>query len=159
MDDFKFIVDQNTGKLARLLRMMGYDTAFFTGEDDGEMVNIALTQDRAVVTRDRELLKRRPVVKGRVRALLVTEDDPRLQVRQVAQAFGLSYNFRPFSLCLECNQPLAPRERDEVKDRVPPYVFQTQTHYMQCPRCGRIYWRGTHWQAMTRELSAFAEAA
>ena len=159
MPDLKFIVDHNTGKLARWLRMMGYDTAFFTGEDDGEMVNIALTQGRAILTRDRQLLKRRPAARGRVKALLITDDDSRLQLRQVARTFGLDFSHKPFSLCLECNQPLVPRTQDEVKDAVPPYVFKTQTQYMQCTRCHRVYWRGTHWEAMTRELSAFAEAA
>jgi hypothetical protein len=64
----------------------------------------------------------------------------------------LAEEIKPFTLCLECNQPLVPKDKEEVKDLVPPYVFKTQSQYMQCPACQRVYWQGTHWQRMSREL-------
>jgi len=76
----------------------------------------------------------------------------------VIDALNLDIRFKPFSLCLECNQVLVERSKDEVKELVPPYVFKTQNYFMQCPNCQRIYWRGTHWQAMTKRLERFAKS-
>jgi hypothetical protein len=70
----------------------------------------------------------------------------------VVKALNLGDKIKPFTLCLECNQPLVLSEKEDVKELVPPYIFQTQTQYMQCPACQRVYWRGTHWQRMSREL-------
>ena len=151
-NELKFIVDNNVGKLAKWLRMMGYDTVFFEGIDDSHMVAKALAEDRVILTRDTEIMKRRLVTSGRLKAILINSNEPEPQMQQVINTLKLDCQFRPFTLCLECNQPLAERTKDQVKDRVPPHVFQTQSQYMECPACHRIYWRGTHWQAMTREL-------
>jgi uncharacterized protein with PIN domain len=148
----KFIVDHNVGKLARWLRMMGFDSVFFTGEDDSVMVRQALAEGRVVLTRDTEIMKRRVVSGGRLGAVLFRSEIPEEQMRQLLAEFDLTGQARPFTLCLECNQPLVERERGEVKDRVPPYVYATQTQYMECPACRRLYWRGTHWMAMQRKL-------
>ncbi len=153
----KFIVDENAGKLARWLRLMGYDTRLFSGEDDGQMVKIALAENRIMLTRDRQIPRRKPVVTGRARTILLSDDNPWLQLRQVMSVLKLEPRHRPFSICLECNEPLLPRERDAVRELVPPYVFQTQTRYMQCPKCRRIYWQGTHWEAMSRRLQALGD--
>ncbi|MBI2868794.1 MAG: Mut7-C RNAse domain-containing protein [Chloroflexi bacterium] len=148
----KFIADHNVGKLARWLRMMGLDTILFTGGDDSEMVALALAEGRTIRTRDTEILKRRLVTSGRLKALLVESEVPEDQVRQVARAAGLAGRVCAFTLCLECNRPLVRRTREDVKDLVPPYVFRTQEGYMQCPNCRRVYWQGTHWEAMARRL-------
>ncbi len=97
-------------------------------------------------------MRRRVVTSGRLPAVLIQSDEPERQMRQVIEALNLDRRFRPFALCLECNQPLEERGREQVQDLVPPYVFQTQQQYMECPACHRIYWRGTHWEAMTRKL-------
>jgi uncharacterized protein with PIN domain len=150
--EVKFIVDSNVGKLARWLRMMGYDALFYQDIDDDKMVKIALSQDRVVLTRDTQIMKRKVVVNGRVKAVLITDDNPRVQLRYLVKQLGLNYEMKPFSLCLECNANLLKRAKDEVRDRVPPYVSKTQDVYMECPMCHRIYWQGTHWEAMCREL-------
>jgi uncharacterized protein with PIN domain len=151
-DTPKFIVDHNVGKLARWLRLMGYDARFFQGENDSELVALALSENRIILTRDTRIMKRRLVTKGRLRALLIGSDQPIKQIHQVVDSLKLDYRFNPFSLCLECNQPLVERKKAEVKELVPPYVFKTQEYFRQCPACQRIYWRGTHWRAMTRRL-------
>ncbi len=156
--NLKFIVDQNVGKLARWLRMMGYDTRFFKGNDDGQMVAIALSENRVILTRDTQIIRRRVVTSGRLPAVFIQSDEPERQMRQVIEALNLDCRFRPFALCLECNQPLEERGREQVQDLVPPYVFQTQQQYMECPACRRIYWRGTHWEAMTRKLEKLCAA-
>lgn len=150
--EFKFIVDNNVGKLAKWLRMMGYDTLFFRGEDDGEMVKIALSQDRVILTKDTQIMRRRLITSGRVKSILIEDEDTKKQLQQIVGALDLDYQYMPFSLCLECNQNLVEISKDEVRDLVPPYVFKTQNEYMECPSCHRIYWRGTHWQAMSEQL-------
>jgi len=151
-EGLRFIVDYNVGKLAKWLRMMGYDTMLFTGEDDSRMIIIPLRQGRVILTRDTQIMKRGVVTSGRVEAILIESEEPESQIQQVIESLNLDCQFRPFTICLECNQPLKETSREQVKDLVPSYVFQSQSYYMECPACHRIYWRGTHWQAMTRKL-------
>ncbi len=152
----RFIVDQNVGKLAKLLRLLGYDTIFFSGETDAQMVDIALAEKRTLLSRDTHLLERRVAASGQVKVVLLNSDDIEKQIRQVVMDLHLN-DFQPFTLCLEDNQPLIARTREEVQDRVPPYVWKTQTEYVECPRCHRIYWKGTHWDAMTRRLKKLVQ--
>ncbi len=153
----KFIVDNNVGKLAKWLRIMGYDTLFFDASDDSQLVATALAEDRVILTRDTQIMRRRVVTSGRLKAILIKGDKPEWQMRQVVETLNLDCQFRPFAICLECNLPLEERSKQQVKDLVPPYVFQTQSQYMGCPACHRIYWRGTHWQAMTKKLERFVK--
>jgi len=157
MMEIKFFADNNVGKLAKWLRMMGYDTLFFNGSDDSHMIAIALAEGRVILTRDTQIMRRRVVTSGQLKAILIQGDKPEQQMRQVIDSLNLDCQFRPFTICLECNQPLVPRTREQVKDLVPPYVFQTQVQYVECPTCHRIYWRGTHWQAMTKKLEKFVK--
>jgi hypothetical protein len=158
VSEMRFIIDHNAGKLAKWLRMMGYDSLFFNGDDDSHMVRQAMAEGRIIVTRDTEIMKRRVINNGRLRAVLIESEEPERQIRQLMTALDLKKNLRPFTLCLECNQPLVERSHEEVTGRVPPYVYKTQTQYMECPACRRIYWRGTHWKAMTRRLAKLASA-
>jgi hypothetical protein len=148
----KFIADNNVGKLARWLRVIGYDTLLFEQKDDNGMIRAALDEDRVILTKDAEFMRRRLVTSGELKAVLIETGDPGGQVRKVVEALDLDYHFKPFSLCLECNQPLVPRSRGDVRSLVPPYVYQTQTQYTQCPTCHRVYWPGTHWRAMVKKL-------
>jgi len=97
-------------------------------------------------------MKRRLVTNGKLKAIHIKQDDPKLQVQKVMETLNLNYHFKPFSLCLECNRTLIARGKEEVKNLVPPHVAETQTQYTQCPTCHRIYWPGTHWQAMVKKL-------
>jgi uncharacterized protein with PIN domain len=150
--EIRFIADNNVGKLARWLRLIGYDTLLFREKNDCQMIKTALGEDRAILTKDGQFMKRRLVIDGRLKAIHIKQDNPDLQVQEVVQTLNLNYHFKPFSLCLECNQGLISRDKEEVQDRVPAHVFKTQTHYTECPACHRIYWRGTHWQAMVEKL-------
>ena len=147
----RFIVDHNVAKLARWLRMMGYDTVIFDQPDDWQMVRIALAENRIVITKDTGVMKRRIITSGKLRALLVTSDDPGEQIRAVVDTFGLD-DSRAFTICIECNVPLVAVEAEKVKEHVSPYVFKTQRQFVECPLCHRVYWKGTHWQAMTKTL-------
>jgi hypothetical protein len=152
----KFIADNNVGKLAKWLRIIGYDTLFFDEKDDGKLIKIAIKEDRTILTRDTQIMERRLVASGKLKAILIKQDDPKAQLQEVVAKLNLDYHRNPFSLCLECNQPLMPKSREEVQKLVFPYVFKTQDHYMECPVCHRIYWQGTHWQRMSKELNELA---
>jgi uncharacterized protein with PIN domain len=151
----RFIADCNVGKLAKWLRLMGYDTLFFNGSSDSQLVATALAEGRVILSRDTQIMKRRVITSGKLKAILIQGDEPELQMRQVVSDLSLDPQFRPFTICLECNQVLVERGKGEMKELVPPYVYQTQSQFMQCPACHRIYWRGTHWQAMTNTLKKF----
>jgi len=155
--EIKFIVDNNVGKLARWLRMIGYDTLLFKEKDDARMIKIALNDHRVILTRGTQFMRRRLVTNGKLKAILIMPDNPKVQLQEIVKALNLNYHFRPFSLCLECNHLLIPRGKEEVQNLVPSYVFKTQNQYMECPVCHRIYWQGTHWQAMAKELKNLAE--
>ena len=152
MSEICFIVDHNVGKLTKWLRMMGYDSLFFNGSDDSDMVRQALAEGRIIITRDTEIMKRRVINNGRLKAVLIDSEEPERQMQQLMNTLNLNTQFHPFTLCLECNQPLMESSPLKVKERVPLYVYRTQSQYMECPACQRIYWRGTHWEAMTRKL-------
>lgn len=147
----KFIADQNVGKLGRWLRLLGYDTLIFKGEDDGALIKSALSEGRLLLTRDTQIGRRKVVSSGSLKLLLIEQDEPTEQVIAVIEKLGLTGQ-DTFSRCLECNAQLEPRLKEEMKERVPPYVFKTQESYMECPACHRIYWKGTHWQSMQNKL-------
>ena len=149
----KFTVDQNVGKLAKWLRMLGFDSIFFTGRNDSEMVSTALAENRIILTRDTQIAKRSVAINGLLKVISINSDMLPEQFRQVASELNMdSSRFRPFTLCLEDNGPLVERTKEEVKDRVPPFVFKTQEKYVECPKCRRIYWKGTHWQKMMEKI-------
>ena len=147
------MVDHNAGKLAKWLRMVGYDTILFTGADDSDMVAAALKEQRIILTRDTQIPLRRAAVNGQLRVILIESDKPEEQINQITRIVPLrKSDFRPFSLCMEDNEPLLDRIKDEIRDRIPPYVFQTQKEFVECPVCRRLYWKGTHWKNMVRKL-------
>ena len=155
-DSPKFIADENVGKLGRYLRRLGFDTVLFSGEDR-DMVARALAEGRIVLTRDTHIEKYGAAVKGRVKVVTFNTDRPGEQLKQVIEKLNLGKDLHPLSLCLECSCPLEEKKREEIADRVPPYVLKSQKQYMECPRCGRLYWRGTHWQAMQKQFEALGD--
>ncbi len=139
--------------------MLGFNSLFFSGADDSQMVKLALAEGRIILTRDTEIMKRRVINNGRLNAVLIESEEPERQIQQLMATLDLKGRSRPFTICLECNKPLVEKSPAEVKERVPPYVFKTQTRYMECPACRRIYWQGTHWKAMMRKLEKLASTS
>ena len=137
--------------------MMGYDAVFFTGDDDGHMVARAQTENRVILTKDTQIMKRRVITRGPVKAVLIKDDRAQIQIKQVISTLKIDPGFRPFTICLECNQPLSEVSREAMKDRVPEYVFRTHNQYMECPVCHRVYWHGTHWRIMTDRIASFGD--
>jgi len=140
----RFEVDVHLGRLARLLRMMGFDTAYGTSRTDEAIVASAARERRIVLSRDRGLMKRRLVTHGYLVRSLV----PREQLEEVLARFDLAGQVRLFSRCLDCNAPLAGVSRVSVLDALPPVVAELCREFSRCPRCGKVFWRGTHWETM-----------
>jgi uncharacterized protein with PIN domain len=148
----RFLADCNVGRLARWLRALGYDASYHAQIGDAELVREAAAEGRVLLTRDRDLTKRRVIQSGLVRAILIRDDDVKTQLRQVFTDLGLDLT-HSLTRCIECNSGLEPRAADNVAELVPPYVRNTQTRYSQCPSCGRVYWAGTHWRRMHEALA------
>jgi uncharacterized protein with PIN domain/sulfur carrier protein ThiS len=145
-----FLADAHLGGLARLLRMLGFDTLHDQALHDDDIRRLACEQERVVLTRDRELLKCSDIARGcYVRALR-----PQEQLRQVAARYGLAGRARPFTLCLLCNLPLEPVAKAAVAPRVPAKVLAVQDAFARCARCGRIYWPGSHYARMKAALES-----
>lgn len=152
----RFIVDMNVGKLAKWLRVLGYDAVFINPIEDGELVRLGLEEGRVVLTKDRGIAARRLATEGRLRVLLVPGDRVEDQLRYVVRELGLDVRSRLFTRCLECNVALERAQPAEVRGQVPSYVFATQRRFARCPRCGKLYWPGTHWQRMAQRLALAA---
>lgn len=151
----RFVADAHLGGLARLLRMAGFDTIYANTIHDDEIEERAMEEGRVVLTRDRELLKRRGIDYGcYVRAL-----HAQAQLEQVFRRYGLAERARPFTLCLHCNAPLRSVPKAEVLDRLPPTVRALQQEFNTCDCCHRVYWKGSHWKRMAGMLEGHIPGA
>jgi uncharacterized protein with PIN domain len=146
----RFVADSHLGGLAHMLRMLGFDTLYDNHyHDDDEIVAIAERDGRIVLTRDRELLKRRAVTHGCYVHALKSE----AQLCEIVERLDLARSARPFTLCLHCNTPLRPVDKASVFDQLPPKVQAHYERFSTCDTCGRIYWEGSHWKNMRRMLA------
>jgi hypothetical protein len=150
----RFVADSHLGGLAHMLRMMGFDTLYDNHFHDDEIVAIAELEGRIVLTRDRELLKRRSVTHGCYVHALKSEP----QLREIVARLDLTRSARPFTLCLHCNTPLHPVDKAGVFDRLPPKVQANYERFSTCDSCHRVFWEGSHWRNMRRVLEGIVPA-
>src|SRR4030081_668293 len=122
----RFLADCNVGRLARCLGALGYDASYHPRIDDAELVREAAAESRVLLTRDRDLTKRRVIQTGVVRAVLIRDDEVTLQLRQVFSELGLELK-EALTRCIVCNSELESRVPSLVLDRVPPYRRRTQS--------------------------------
>lgn len=143
-ENIRFIADGMLGSLARWLRLIGFDTLYFSGKDKFFLAYRARNENRIVLTRDRNFFLQNQKI-----SVFIESDSLKLQLKEVKEKLRLSFNKEKFfSLCSLCNQPLEPKQVSDVINLVPEYVAKTQKNFSQCKKCGRIYWQGTHWQRM-----------
>jgi uncharacterized protein len=147
MTETRFIADVMVGKLARWLRVLGFDVLYSNKYDDDEVIRIADAEGRIILTRDTGLAART----RNSRCLLIESVDYRDQIRQVLRSFDLK-EFKVFSRCLECNAALEDVDKESVFDKVAPYVYLTQDRFARCPSCDRVYWHGTHAEEMLKRI-------
>ena len=140
----RFVLDTHLGKLARSLRMLGFDAVYQNDLDDEDLARISSEQDRLLLTRDQELLKRKIVSRGYwVRAI-----SPRRQLTEIVERFDLADHIRPFQRCIRCNTPLQPVSKAEIIDRLEPKTKRYYEDFHICPGCDQIYWKGSHYERM-----------
>jgi uncharacterized protein len=144
--DPRFVVDVNLGRLARLLRLLGFDVWWSNAADDKTLADISIEQQRILLTRDRGLLKRRAVTHG----LFVRSDDPEEQALEVIRRLDLRQRLAPLTRCVRCNGPLVAVSKDEVSDQLEPLTRQYYEDFSRCAGCGRIYWAGSHYARLVR---------
>jgi uncharacterized protein with PIN domain len=138
--DPRFVVDVNLGRLARLLRVLGFDVCFSSDANDESLVEISVEQQRILLTRDRALLKRRAITHG----LFVHSDQPREQTLEVLRRLDLRNRLAPFTRCVRCNGSLVAVTKDEVLSQLEPLTRRYYDDFSRCAGCGRIYWPGSH---------------
>jgi uncharacterized protein with PIN domain len=140
----KFVADVHLGRLTRYLRMIGLDVLYKNIFDDDEIVQISLKEKRAILTKDRGILKRNEVTHGYwVRNTKVEE-----QVNEILKRFDLLNEITEFSRCLECNELLLQVDKEKITQQLPPKVAKTRNEFYKCPSCKKIYWKGSHYQRM-----------
>ncbi len=142
----KFVCDVHLGKLAALLRLFGLDASYANNSSDDEILAVSREERRIILTRDRGLLKRRAVTHG----YCVRDSRPRDQLSEIFNRFDLKRLARPFSRCMACNAGLERVEKDSVASLLPPLVVKLYDEFSKCPACGRVFWRGTHWERMKK---------
>jgi uncharacterized protein len=146
----RFVADAHLGGLARLLRMAGFDTLYDNNIDDRDVEQVAGRESRVVLTRDRDLLKRRGISHG----CYVHAIKPAQQLREIFDRLELAPDARPFTLCLHCNAPLRSVDKALVWERIPPTVRQLHDEFRTCDACRRVFWQGSHWKRMCALLDA-----
>jgi uncharacterized protein with PIN domain len=150
----KFIADCMLGKLAKWLRILGYDTLYFHEIADDELLNKALTTGRILLTRDTKLFSQIPSNSG----LFIESDHLEDQLKQVTLALHLDLSQNMLTRCLECNTELERVEKKEVESRVPDFIYHTHNGFSRCPHCGKVYWKGSHQAHIGRRLQKILES-
>jgi uncharacterized protein len=144
----RFALDSSLGKLAKWLRILGFDSVYVPGKPKESFLFYG-TEDRILLTRTRQIQARNP---GH-RLLFICFNNPRDQLQQVISELKLEFSdIKPFSRCIRCNLSLQKLSRDQVRTLVPDYVYETQVEFRKCPGCGRIYWPGTHVDATVNTI-------
>lgn len=136
----RFLLDVHLGRLARYLRLLGVDCGYRNHAGDAELAARAEAEGRILLTRDRNLLKRRRIALGR----FVRADDPFDQLAEVARAFDLRDELAPFTRCTRCNGCLVAVDKAKVAHRLEPLTRRYVDDFLQCDRCGQVYWHGSH---------------
>ncbi len=136
----KLFCDEQLGKLARWLRILGQDTKYEKEISDTELIRRSRAEGRSILTRDRSLAEKTKDVE----VCCLEENYPALQLQEFARRFRHRLHINLFTRCAICNGEIEQVSKSEVKDKVPPFVYETQERFTRCTSCGRIYWKATH---------------
>jgi len=147
----KFLLDGMLGKLARWLRIFGFDAEYRRAVSDEELIEAALREGRILLTRDIDL-HRRARRRG-VRSLLVEGRAEAEKLAEIAEHLNIEYEVNPReSRCPRCDAPLRPVSKEEVRGKVPPGTYKAYEDFWICQGCGKVYWRGSHWRNIEETL-------
>jgi hypothetical protein len=144
----KFVCDVHLGKLARRLRLLGFDVAYHNMATDPELVETALAEQRTILTQDRGILKLKKVTHG----YLVRSPHVQDQVAEVIRRFDLLAGIDPFSRCAQCNGLIMSVDKADVQADLPPKTREYYHEFFRCQACGKVYWKGTHFSRLDAEV-------
>lgn len=145
----RFILDVHLGKLARYLRMLGFDAIYNQDWDDDAIIDLSLRQQRIILTRDLGILKQSRVTHG----YWLRHDEPQQQIREVLLALDLFNQLQPFTRCMDCNGPISPVDEAVIREDIDPDIIERYQEFRRCQDCLKVYWRGSHYQQMLRQVS------
>jgi uncharacterized protein len=145
----KFVADCMLGRLAKWLKILGFDVLFFSKAEDKELVELSRREGRVLLTRDSGLIEK---TKKRENRLFVRSDDWEDQVVQVLDEYGLWDEVWPNSRCIACNRALKPLAKARARNLVTPYVLEHAESFALCPGCGGVFWQGSHFGDMERKI-------
>ncbi|AFY75566.1 MAG: Mut7-C ubiquitin/RNAse domain-containing protein [Hydrococcus sp. C42_A2020_068] len=151
----RFVLDVHLGKLASLLRMLGFDTLYRNDYEDAELAQISALEDRILLTRDKGVLMRSLVTYG----YYVRETNPEKQVVEVLRHFNLFDAIKPFQRCMRCNGNIKPIDKASIVDLVPSRISREIEEFHCCTGCSQIYWQGSHFQRMERAIERLISSA
>jgi len=149
----KFVVDCMLGKCAKWLRILGFDTLFFSKAEDNRLIRIAREQDRILLTRDTGIVEKA----NQIKVLFIQSEYWKSQVRQVLDELDIKKQVKPYSRCIECNVVLKPLSKKKAKNLVAPFVYERSDSFALCPKCGRVFWPGTHHSDMNFKIEDILE--
>ncbi len=147
-DHPRFVADVMLGRLAKWLRIAGFDVLYSNKFSDEELIAISNREGRVLLSRDTRLLVRKPVKEF----IFLESQDIQMQIRQVFQRMHIFSPPFPLTRCLSCNEALIETTRESVRETVPAFVYRTQMHFKSCPKCGKVFWAGTHRSSVIRTL-------
>ncbi len=148
-----FIADEHLAKLARRMRVLGFDTVLFEGGVDSDLLVQMQRCGRILLTRDRRLLMHRVVHSG----YCVRSDDVQQQVCEVVRRFSLAGALQPFSRCVSCNGKLAAVEKATIAERLEPKTRKYYQDFFLCGSCGKLFWHGSHAEKLERFVTKVVE--
>jgi len=152
----KFVLDGMLGKLARWLRMLGYDVKYSNSLDDAQLLAMAKEEKRILLTRDFELYQH-ATAKG-VDAFYMEGQTEAERLAELARRFDVQLEIdMATSRCPKCNARVKPVSREEVEGRVEKSTFEHYGEFWKCPKCGQIYWQGAHWTRIRKTLEEAEE--
>jgi len=150
LPEARFAADTHLGRLAAYLRMLGFDTLYRNDYADEDLAKLSADEDRILLTRDRGLLMRTVVKRG----CYLRSTEPARQLVELLERFDLARAIKPFRRCMHCNEILRPVSKDTISDRLLPQTRQHFDEFYNCPQCGRIYWKGSHYSRMRRFIDS-----
>jgi uncharacterized protein len=145
-----FVADCMLGRLAKWLKILGFDVLYFSKAEDKDLIEIARRDGRILLTRDTGLIEK---TAKRPNRLFVRSDDWEGQVVQVLDELELWGEVRPNTRCLECNLPLKALSGDRARNLVTPYVHEHASSFAVCPGCNRVFWQGSHYGDMENKVA------
>jgi uncharacterized protein with PIN domain len=147
----KFIADHMLGTLAKWLRLLGYDTLYPKNLKDVDLVEMARKEGRVLLTRDKEIPKRK--ISRDVKIILISQEDLQMQLTEVFTSIGLKPDPEKILMrCSVCNAAIKPISKIEAQDHIPEGVLECHEKFWECPDCSRYYWEGTHWKKIMETI-------